>query len=214
MERRSQRLSSQTGTPNSDKHKRTISNVPTETVIPKRTKIGKATPTKSQYFLGNDSEQDNQKFLSDQDVSASSSESARSSSEFDEASDHLSSVSDEDDDDYGSDSDDAPKRRRTPKPKTTKKAAVSSPSVESQGGELWRPGVKAGLGPGTQVVIKKPQARPAGKTPYNDESIHPNTLLFLKELKANNERQWLKSRSFSTMHCLACRTPMQHEENA
>lgn len=47
---------------------------------------------------------------------------------------------------------------------------------------------------GTQVIIKKPKARPAGKTPYKDETIHPNTLLFLADLKANNKREWLKSK--------------------
>jgi uncharacterized protein (TIGR02453 family) len=42
------------------------------------------------------------------------------------------------------------------------------------------------------VIIKKPKARPAGKIPYTDETIHPNTLLFLQDLKANNNREWLK----------------------
>ncbi|KIW09353.1 hypothetical protein, variant 1 [Verruconis gallopava] len=58
--------------------------------------------------------------------------------------------------------------------------------------EIWRPGVKTGMGPGTQVVFKKPRARSPGDTPYTDETIHPNTMLFLKELAANNSRQWLK----------------------
>ncbi|KAF2209280.1 hypothetical protein CERZMDRAFT_47237, partial [Cercospora zeae-maydis SCOH1-5] len=47
-------------------------------------------------------------------------------------------------------------------------------------------------GPGTQVIIKKPKARPAGKIPYRDDTIHPNTLSFLTELKENNRREWLK----------------------
>lgn len=51
---------------------------------------------------------------------------------------------------------------------------------------------KLGLGPGKQVIIKKPKARPAGSTPYTDETIHPNTLLFLADLKVNNNREWLK----------------------
>ncbi|CAK4031512.1 Hypothetical predicted protein [Lecanosticta acicola] len=46
--------------------------------------------------------------------------------------------------------------------------------------------------PGREVIIKKPKARPAGKTPYTDDRIHPNTLAFLAELKANNKRDWLK----------------------
>lgn len=45
-------------------------------------------------------------------------------------------------------------------------------------------------------MIKKPKARPAGKTPYASHTIHPNTFLFLHELKGNNNREWLKSRSY------------------
>jgi hypothetical protein len=56
--------------------------------------------------------------------------------------------------------------------------------------DLWKPGVK--LAPGTRVVIKKPKARDAGDTPYTDHTIHPNTMLFLKDLAVNNDRQWLK----------------------
>jgi len=59
--------------------------------------------------------------------------------------------------------------------------------------ELLKPGVKTGMELGTRVVIKKPKARDAGKTPYSDETIHPNTMLFLQDLTANNNRQWLKS---------------------
>jgi hypothetical protein len=49
------------------------------------------------------------------------------------------------------------------------------------------------MGPGTQIVMKKPRARSPGDTLYTDETIHPNTMLFLKDLAANNNRQWLKS---------------------
>jgi hypothetical protein len=43
-----------------------------------------------------------------------------------------------------------------------------------------------------QVFIKLPQARGAGKVLYKDETLHPNTLLFLDDLRRNNDRQWLK----------------------
>ncbi|KAF1851766.1 uncharacterized protein K460DRAFT_362513 [Cucurbitaria berberidis CBS 394.84] len=56
--------------------------------------------------------------------------------------------------------------------------------------DLWKPGAK--LAPGTQLIIKKPKARDPGDTPYADNTIHPNTMLFLKDLATNNERQWLK----------------------
>ena len=62
----------------------------------------------------------------------------------------------------------------------------------SKGQELWRPGVKTGLAPGEQVFIKLPKARQAGKIPYEDDTIHRNTMLFLGDLKDNNDRDWLK----------------------
>jgi hypothetical protein len=61
-----------------------------------------------------------------------------------------------------------------------------------KGQELWREGVRAGLEPGQEVIIAKPKAREAGKIPYQDETLHPNTRLFLIDLAANNDRQWLK----------------------
>jgi hypothetical protein len=60
--------------------------------------------------------------------------------------------------------------------------------------ELLKPGVTTGLEPGTQVIMKKPKARAAGSTPYRDDTVHPNTMLFLGDLAANNNRQWLKSK--------------------
>lgn len=34
--------------------------------------------------------------------------------------------------------------------------------------------------------------RETGEVPYEDERVHKNTMLFLKDLKANNKRPWLK----------------------
>jgi hypothetical protein len=68
--------------------------------------------------------------------------------------------------------------------------------------ELWKSGAK--LPPGTQLIMKKPKARDAGQTPYTDDTIHPNTMLFLKDLAANNERQWLKC----TYGCPCMRCPV------
>ena len=61
--------------------------------------------------------------------------------------------------------------------------------------ELWREGVKTGLGPGKEVFIQKPKMRDDGGVPYHDESLHPNSKFFLLDLKENNERQWLKGES-------------------
>lgn len=64
-----------------------------------------------------------------------------------------------------------------------------------KGQELWRPGVKTDLAPGEEMWIPLPKAREAGKTPYQDHTVHPNTMAFLGDLKQNNEREWLKGRS-------------------
>jgi hypothetical protein len=76
----------------------------------------------------------------------------------------------------------------TPKGRPAKSAAKNSKHADEK--ELWKPGAK--LAPGTQLIIKKPKARDAGDTPYTDHTLHPNTMLFLNDLKANNDRQWLK----------------------
>lgn len=60
--------------------------------------------------------------------------------------------------------------------------------------ELWREGVRTGLGPGKEVFIQKPKARDPGKVAYQDHTLHPNTMLFLQDLKENNDRQWLKGK--------------------
>ena len=80
------------------------------------------------------------------------------------------------------------KMKGSSRPKTE-----SPPAGRDKGDELWRQGVKAGLGPGTEMVIQRPKPRDAGKVPYTDATIHPNTMLFLGDLKANNDREWLKS---------------------
>ncbi|KAF4153302.1 hypothetical protein CNMCM6936_000670 [Aspergillus lentulus] len=59
--------------------------------------------------------------------------------------------------------------------------------------ELWREGVSTGLGPGKEVFIKKPKARDPGDIPYQDHTLHPNTMLFLQDLAKHNDRQWLKA---------------------
>lgn len=84
-----------------------------------------------------------------------------------------------------------------------------SEEVKPRGGKGGRGGMGKGKGaglvvrskgkgealpaPGTEVVIKKPKARGAGGTAYEDRRVHPNTLEFLGELRRNNEREWLKS---------------------
>lgn len=187
MARKSERLSSSAkATPT---HKRAASStIAAPSAQGKRSK--KATPTKSQYFQA----EDDQDAPDDNGPNEESTAEDEDASDFgDEDEDPPSSDGEDDDEGDGSD-DDEPKSR---KKSTARKGGATSHVIRTKGKELWRPGVKAGLGPGTQVVIKKPKARPAGKVPYSDETIHPNTLSFLEDLKANNDRQWLKSKSHS-----------------
>ncbi|KAB5566597.1 hypothetical protein GE09DRAFT_1218853 [Coniochaeta sp. 2T2.1] len=43
------------------------------------------------------------------------------------------------------------------------------------------------------TYIPLPKLRDTGGIPYEDDRLHKNTMLFLKDLKANNKRTWLKS---------------------
>ncbi|TKA69863.1 hypothetical protein B0A55_08920 [Friedmanniomyces simplex] len=179
MARKSERLS--TATKPGAVHKRVASNTATPSADAKRSKTKKATPTKSQHFQADE----NAGGVADQQDSKEEEPSSGEDevgSAFDDNGEASSSDA-EPDDDYDSESESGPKQRQK---STSRKGAQSSAA------ELARPGQKTGLGPGTQVVIKKPKARPAGKTPYSDSTIHPNTLLFLKDLAANNNREWLK----------------------
>lgn len=146
----------------------------------------KTTPKKSPYFEHSDS--------SDPE---SESEIAKETSGYEDEDESASLVSsppesdvEEESDDYASD-DDAPRKRKKGRPAKTNGNGVVT-SAGKKGQELWRPGAKIDAAPGEAVFIKLPKARDAGKTPYKDNTIHPNTLLFLKDLRANNDREWLK----------------------
>jgi hypothetical protein len=184
MARKSQRVAAISAA--STRHKRAASNstpLGSKQTGPKKQK---ATPTKSQYFKRskNYSDDADDAGLDSEELSSAQEEDSAFESEADEAS------SEDDEDDYDSD---AERKLSSAKKNKSTSTLKSSPAIKTKENELLRPGVKTGLGPGTEVVIKKPKARPAGKTPYRDDTIHPNTLLFLEDLKANNERQWLKS---------------------
>jgi hypothetical protein len=49
-----------------------------------------------------------------------------------------------------------------------------------------------GKGGRVEMVIELPRVKDPGNTPYEDERIHSNTLDFLRDLKKNNRREWLK----------------------
>jgi hypothetical protein len=198
MARKSQRLSAGAATV-LPSHKRNASNTSLPGGDAKKTRTQKATPTKSQYFsedkgkgAQSDAQHDEDASTQDEDEDDDPPSAPEEElSEFGSAPESDDAEDDENDDDeeYESEVEQPKSRRKSASTKST------TGSVKKQsGGELWREGVKAGsLG---EVIIKKPKARPAGKVPYSDETIHPNTLLFLKDLKVNNNREWLKSEYF------------------
>ena len=185
MARKSQRVAASSAT--NARHKRAASNSTPLSGEPKSSKKQKATPTKSQYF-----KRSGKDVKTGEDENLDSDESSEPEGEvsaFESEGENVSS--DGDDDEYDSEAEEKPRSGKKVKAASTPK---TSAAIRTKENELLRPGVKAGLGPGTEVVIKKPKARSAGKIPYRDEAIHPNTLLFLEDLKANNDRLWLKSK--------------------
>lgn len=60
--------------------------------------------------------------------------------------------------------------------------------------DLKKKGYKRVKGKGGkwEMVIEMPKAKDDGGIPYEDKRIHPNTLSFLKDLKKNNDREWMK----------------------
>ncbi|KAF2689312.1 hypothetical protein K458DRAFT_413609 [Lentithecium fluviatile CBS 122367] len=87
--------------------------------------------------------------------------------------------------------DDSKPAKGTPRGRPAKRTVLPLHKKQRDEEELWKSG--ATLTPGTTVVIKRPKAREAGSVPYADDTIHHNTMLFLKDLAAHNDRQWLKA---------------------
>jgi hypothetical protein len=157
----------------------------------------KLTPRKSKYFEGSDSDEDEQPEASpgakDEETSGYEDEDASAS--------HASSVTPSSDgsEEEAYDSEDVPKKGGRKKKKTpvgknsTSKAQPTTPGgIIEKGKELWRQGVKVGLGPGKAVFIATPKPRGDGGIKYVPGKIHPNTMSFLEDLSANNDREWLK----------------------
>ena len=153
-----------------------------------------ATPKKSQYFEQSSPE-------SDDDVSSVGGEESGYEDE-DASASAMSSPPPSDSDAGASDESEgfgpsATYKRKGKKASKAKTVAItpngaSAKEATAKGTELWRPGVKSSLAPGEAVFIKLPKARDDGGIPYTDNTIHPNTFLFLKELYSNNDREWLK----------------------
>ena len=149
----------------------------------KRTKSASSTPAKTS--TGHESKY----FESDIDDKSASDEA----SDFreDASADAQSSESEGDDDATDSSEDQSHGRRGGNRPsKLRAKKVPTSLRKSKSGGELWREGVK--IDNEGEVFIELPKARGPGSTPYRDSTLHPNTMEFLKDLKANNDREWVK----------------------
>ncbi|KAH8821981.1 hypothetical protein F5884DRAFT_108813 [Xylogone sp. PMI_703] len=82
-----------------------------------------------------------------------------------------------------SDSERRPKKQRKNLPGRSKKAPIGSSEDTGSDDESKPP---------REVIIPLPRARSPGNIQYRDERIHPNTMLFLADLKANNNREWMR----------------------
>lgn len=137
--------------------------------------VGK-TPQKSPYFEASDGEPSSEAEVSgyeDEDVSAEPS-------------------AEENMDDEVASEDERPESRRKRRKVNQKVVERVIKEEDEKGKELWRPDVAVDAEAGEAVFISLPKARSAGKTPYTPDTIHPNTLAFLGDLRRNNDREWLK----------------------
>ena len=171
---------SATATPHSS-----ISTPPTRSSKRLRTELGKSpaskpTPTKSKYFEHSEDE-DEEDDSAGEEASGYEDEDASEEGEPSEASSE---------DEFDSEEETKVKAKRGRKP--TKRNSTAEQVLSSKN-DLWREGVKTGLGPGKAVYIERPKARGDGGIKYVPKKIHPHTLEFLKDLKKNNDRIWLKA---------------------
>jgi hypothetical protein len=96
---------------------------------------------------------------------------------------NVSSDSDfEGDDSSGSDFKNTKKGNKNKK-RRVESSASEDDEEDSDDGESRPPKV---------TIIPLPKAREAGDVPYEDGRIHENTMLFLKDLKAHNNREWMR----------------------
>ncbi|KAK8250757.1 hypothetical protein HDK77DRAFT_480691 [Phyllosticta capitalensis] len=166
--------------------KRAASPKQTPTRQTKRSRVqgsSKVTSKESKYF-GRASDSAQEEEQSSEDASA-----GNEGSGYEEKSDAPDSTSPESEEDAVSSEEEAKPKRRG---RASKSGAGASKAVAGKkGNESWR-SVATGLSPDKQLIIKKPKPREAGSTPYRDDTIHPNTLLFLRDLANNNNRAWMK----------------------
>lgn len=160
----------------------------------------KSTPKKSKYFE-RDSEPSEPPSSPSPSVEESGYKDEDTNDELTDADEHVSE--DEHEDDDFSEEDEKPKKRKRGSQSKAKATGGIISTAVQKGKELWRQGVKTGLGPGKQVFVELPKPRGPGKTPYKKDTIHPNTMLFLGGLRENNERGWMKSMFLRTLKSMS-----------
>jgi len=183
------------------KHKRqaSVPDTPRSNISTPPTRSSKRTKTVAKSSTGNDQTPKKSKYFEHpeddveegSDGSGSEAEDPESGYEDQDnsAAETGESSAEEDDDDYDSDED----KKRSKKGSRARQKANSAEQLVNTKNDLWREGVKTGLGPGKQVFIEKPKARGDGGIKYVPERIHPHTFEFLKDLKKNNDRIWFKA---------------------
>ena len=139
--------------------------------------------TKSKYFEDPSSEDEGHSNDDGSNDSASGYDESGAESEASE-----SSAEDE-----VSDSDEQDRKRKRGKPPKKQPQESLAQDKSYAKSDLWREGVKTGLGPGKAVFIERPKARGDMGIKYVPEKIHPATMEFLADLKKNNDRIWLKA---------------------
>ncbi|KPI42535.1 uncharacterized protein AB675_9758 [Cyphellophora attinorum] len=145
------------------------------------------TGKKSKYFDGPGSEDEDEDLVEASSASPSGDDSASGYGDDSGSASEENESGQESEDDYDSEED---TKRRSKGSKS--RAGTGKAFFGKQNSQMWREGVKTGLGPGKQVFIEKPKPRGDGGIKYVADRIHPNTMLFLEDLKANNDREWLK----------------------
>lgn len=196
--------------PPSSSHKSTPTRQSKRLKVSPDTTTKTTAPKKSPYFEHPSSSSEGEEEESAAEKEESGYEDEDASAVPSQPSSDLEEDEDESSEGYNSDADPPPtrKKKRGRQPKAASKPMArrtkengdnDNDNDEDEGGkkatssELWRPGVKSHLPPGSAIFIKLPQARLPGKTPYKPSTIHPNTLLFLRDLRAHNDRDWLKT---------------------
>lgn len=161
----------------------------------------KTTPKKSPYFEHSTSEEPEAESAVEREESGYEDEDASAV-----PSPPTSDAEDDSSEAYNSSDDDNKKpvlKKRGRKPNSTtaptapgrrkkERKAEEQKHEQQPGNELWRPGVKSHLPPGSAIFIPLPRARSPGTTPYTATTIHPNTFSFLRDLRSHNDRAWLQ----------------------